>query len=88
MPAAPPAPALASLDRSHAPLVATASFLEILALLVENQVPLHEGVLLAAEACGDADMVRDAGQLAARLQQGGPAASPAPSPPGTTPFRR
>ncbi len=55
----------------------TAGFLEILALLVENQVPLHEGVLLAAEACGDADMVHSAGQLAASLQQGGPAASPA-----------
>ncbi len=55
----------------------TAGFLEILALLVENQVPLHEGVLLAAEACGDAEMVHSAGQLAASLQQGGPAASPA-----------
>ena len=34
----------------------TATFLEILAMLVENQVPLPEGVVLAAGAMGDAEL--------------------------------
>jgi general secretion pathway protein F len=50
----------------------TATFLEIFALLVENQAPLDEAVLLAAEASGDLDTIRDARQLAAELRQGGP----------------
>jgi general secretion pathway protein F len=48
----------------------TATFLEILALLVENEAPSHEAVLLAARACGDLDTLRGAGQLAAMLEQG------------------
>ena len=48
----------------------TATFLEILALLVENQLPLHEAVLLAARASGDPDTLRDARQLAIMLEQG------------------
>ena len=47
----------------------TATFLELLAMLVENQVPLHEGVLLAGRASGDAELARSAEQLAAALSQ-------------------
>ena len=53
----------------------TATFLELLAMLVENQVPLHEGVLLAGRASGDAELARSAEQLAAALGQAEPAAA-------------
>lgn len=48
----------------------TATFLEVLALLVENQTPLPEAVVLAAEASGDRQTLRAARQLAAALQNG------------------
>jgi len=59
----------------------TAVFAEVLALLVENDVPLSEGVLLAAEAAGDRGLFRAATTLAASLERGetlsdGPARSP------------
>jgi len=47
-----------------------ATFVEILALLVESRVPLHEGVLLAGEASGDAALMPAARALADRLQRG------------------
>jgi general secretion pathway protein F len=49
----------------------TATFAEVLALLVENRVPLDEAVVLAAETSGDPRMVPAARQLAAALRQGG-----------------
>ena len=48
----------------------TATFLEVLALLVENETPLPEAVVLAAEASGDPRTLRSARQLAAALQNG------------------
>jgi general secretion pathway protein F len=57
----------------------TATFLEVLALLVENQTPLPEAVVLAAEASGDPRTLRSARQMAAMLQNGQtrPAGGPA-----------
>jgi general secretion pathway protein F len=48
----------------------TATFLEILALLVENQTPLHEAVTLAGAASGDRQTLQAARQLAAMLENG------------------
>jgi general secretion pathway protein F len=48
----------------------TATFLELLALLVENQTPLPEAVLLAARAAGDPQTLRWARQMAAALENG------------------
>jgi general secretion pathway protein F len=48
----------------------TATFLEILAMLVENQTPLAEAVMLAAEATGDPHTLQAARQLATALRQG------------------
>lgn len=48
----------------------TATFTEVLALLVENRVPLPEGIMLAAEAAGDQKMWQTARQIADRLQRG------------------
>jgi type II secretory pathway component PulF len=48
----------------------TATFLEVLALLVENQSPLPESLVLAAEASGDAPTLRSARQMAAALERG------------------
>jgi type II secretory pathway component PulF len=48
----------------------TATFLEILALLVENHTPLPEAVTLAGEASGDRQTLRASRQLAAMLQNG------------------
>jgi type II secretory pathway component PulF len=49
----------------------TATFAEVLALLVENRVPLDEAVVLAAETSGDPRMVPAARELAAALARGG-----------------
>ncbi len=57
----------------------TATFLEILALLVENQMPLEEAVALAGEASGDPVTLSAARQLAATLRQG--RVEPAPGEP-------
>ncbi len=48
----------------------TATFADLLALLVENQVPLHEAIVLASEASGDHGMKDACRELAASLQQG------------------
>ena len=48
----------------------TATFLEVLSLLVENQTPLPEAVVLAGEASGDPRTLRMASQVAATLQNG------------------
>lgn len=48
----------------------TATFLEVLALLVENQTPLPEAVVLAGEASGDPQTLQVARQMAATLQNG------------------
>jgi general secretion pathway protein F len=61
-------PWLGSMLRSHR----IATFAEVLALLVENRVPLDEGLLLAAEAAGDRRMLRVAGEMAAALRRGQP----------------
>jgi general secretion pathway protein F len=47
-----------------------ATFTEILALLVERQVPLPDGLVLAADASGDALLKRAARQLAERYASG------------------
>ncbi len=48
----------------------TATFLEILALLVENQTPLPEAITLAAEASGDPATLQAGRQWAAALASG------------------
>jgi type II secretory pathway component PulF len=48
----------------------TATFLEVLALLVENQTPLPEAVVLAAQASGDPRTLRSARQMAVAIQSG------------------
>ncbi len=48
----------------------TATFLEILALLVENRTPLPEAVTLAAESSGDPPTLQSARRLAAALESG------------------
>jgi type II secretory pathway component PulF len=47
-----------------------ATFLEVLGLLVENQTPLPEAVLLAAEAAGDPETLQLARQLATAIENG------------------
>jgi len=47
-----------------------ATFTEVLALLVEQEVPVPEGVVLAADASGDPGLRRHAKELADRLEQG------------------
>ena len=47
-----------------------ASFAEILALLLRQQVPLHEAIILAADACGDPARFRWSHDVAARLRRG------------------
>lgn len=48
----------------------SATFLEILALLIENQTPLDEAVALAADASGDPKTILAARQLAEAIQRG------------------
>ena len=47
-----------------------ATFAEVLALLVEQQVPLGESLVLAAQASGDGNLVEGAKQVAERLERG------------------
>ncbi|MBI3466104.1 MAG: type II secretion system F family protein, partial [Planctomycetes bacterium] len=47
-----------------------ACFAELLSLLVEQEVPLHESIRLSAQATGDEDMIEQAGELAASAQRG------------------
>ncbi|MBX6316735.1 MAG: type II secretion system F family protein, partial [Isosphaeraceae bacterium] len=49
-----------------------ANFAELLALLVEQQIPFEEAVPLAAEATGEAALRRAAGEIGGRLQRGEP----------------
>jgi type II secretory pathway component PulF len=48
-----------------------AVFAEILGLLVEQEVPLDEALVLAAEVTGDRQMTRTAHEVAAKIAQGG-----------------
>ena len=48
----------------------TASLAEILGLLVEHDVPLHEAIVLAAECTANRKLVRSAKRLAASMEQG------------------
>ena len=48
----------------------TATFLELLALLVENRTPLAEAVTLAAEASGDRNMLAAARRMAQVIESG------------------
>lgn len=48
----------------------TASLAEILGLLIEHDVPLHEAIVLAAECTANPRLVRSAKSLAASMQQG------------------
>jgi general secretion pathway protein F len=52
-----------------------ATFAELLALLLENRVPLQEAVVLAAEASGDRDLAQATMHIAGRLQGGGAVAA-------------
>jgi general secretion pathway protein F len=47
-----------------------ATFADVLAVLVEHQVPLHEALPLAADASGDRPLRDASGPLAERLQRG------------------
>jgi type II secretory pathway component PulF len=59
-----------------------ATFAEVLSLLMENRVPLPEGIVLAAEACGDRQLVPAARRFSEALQRGElPAADGAHIPP-------
>jgi len=51
-------------------LVHSATFAEVLALLVENRVPLAEALSLAADASGDVRTARAARQMASAVQKG------------------
>ncbi len=46
------------------------AFAEVLALLVKQQIPMHDSVVLAAEASGDRRLAQASRQLADRLQSG------------------
>lgn len=60
-------PSLASLVRDGR----FATFAELLSLLVRQQIPLDEALLLAADASGDRGLKADAQQLAEQLRAGG-----------------
>ncbi len=47
-----------------------AAFAEIVALLIRHQVPLHEAIELAGDACGDAAVTRSTKELAKQLERG------------------
>jgi general secretion pathway protein F len=60
-----------------------ATFADVLSLLVRQQIPLAESVVLAAEASGDQGLKMDAMRLADRLRAGG---GPAGSQAGASPI--
>ena len=62
----------------------SAAFLEILALLIENQTPLDEAVMMAASASGDSKTLRAARQLTETLQRG--QTQPKPGDPAFSPL--
>jgi type II secretory pathway component PulF len=47
-----------------------AAFAEILALLIRQEVPLHESIGLAGAACGDANLERCSKALAGQIERG------------------
>ena len=47
-----------------------AAFAEILALLIRQQVPLHEAIDLAGSACGDSNIEQSAKSLASQIERG------------------
>jgi general secretion pathway protein F len=47
-----------------------ATFADVLALLIEQQVPLADGITLAAESTGSRALMRDGEQMAAALRRG------------------
>ena len=47
-----------------------ATFLKIMALLVEHQAPLHEAMILAGYSTGNRQIIRDSSEVAQQLQQG------------------
>lgn len=47
-----------------------ATFAENLALLIEHETPLHEALVLAAEASGDSSILNSARELARRMEAG------------------
>ena len=47
-----------------------ANFSDLLGLLTKQQVPLHTGILLAADATGDRRMIRSAEEISVKLQCG------------------
>lgn len=49
----------------------TATFLEVLSLLIEQQVPLGEALRLASAASGDRRLIKSADALADQLERGG-----------------
>jgi type II secretory pathway component PulF len=55
------------------------AFTDVLFLLVEQQVPLHEAVRLAGSASGDRDLRADAEQLAGQMEQGASGSRTQPS---------
>lgn len=74
-----PLPALARVAQAGR----MATFTEILALLVEHDVPLDEALVVSATASGDARLARGGQQLAEQVRQGNTAAA---VPPGIPPL--
>lgn len=66
----------------------TAAFLEILALLVEQRVPLPESLRLAGTASGDAALLAAATHLAEMVERGESPAEPPPGRPAIPPLVR
>jgi general secretion pathway protein F len=60
-----------------------AAFTDVLATLVQQEVPLGEGILLAAEAVGDRKILATSKEIAAAIERGD---SPERSPPGRSSF--
>lgn len=65
-----------------------AGFAELSAVLLEQDVPLHESLVLAAEATGDPRIIGDAGRLAESARQGRPLAETVSSASSLPPFMR
>jgi general secretion pathway protein F len=63
-----------------------ANFAEMLALLVEHRIPLHEATLLAAETTGDPAIIADARRIAADLRSGRSLADSLQAPSSFPPF--
>ncbi len=72
--------------RSLMGTVQAASLADVLALLLEQGVPLHEAVTLAADAVGDRETRAAAQSLAEANQRGGLPRPDAIRPSGLTPF--